>query len=159
VEPWNSEPSSQKSTITPCSLHWVQFLAICDSSVWTQEVGKDALVSSFRNCNINRIYWELSNKEAEAMWKACSTHGWEGMRTKLWRKNLQERNHTEYLGDYGRIILKEVWRRWCRRWRLVVGSCEDGNTRQVSQNFVMSSRATSGFVRRILLFGARWLSS
>jgi hypothetical protein len=40
----------------------------------------------------------------------------------------------------------------------VVGSCEDGNTRQVSQNFVLSSRATSGFIRRILLFGVRWLA-
>ena len=40
----------------------------------------------------------------------------------------------------------------------MVGSCEDGDTRQVSQNFIMSSRATSGFIRRILLFGVRWLA-
>jgi len=41
----------------------------------------------------------------------------------------------------------------------VVSSCEDGDTRQVSQNFVLSSRATSGSIRRIMLFGFRWLAS
>lgn len=37
--------------------------------------------------------------------------------------------------------------------RLVTGSCEDADTRQVSQHFVLPSRGTSG------LFGVRWLTS
>jgi hypothetical protein len=45
-------------------------------------------------------------REAEAMGRACSTHGREAMRTKLWLKNLQDRNRLPYLGAYGKIILK-----------------------------------------------------
>ena len=93
------------------------------------------------------------------MGRACSTHGREAVTTQLCLKNLQERNHMEYLGVYEKVILKWVGRRWCRRWGLVVGSCEDGDTRQVSQNFVLSSRVTRGSIRIVLLFGVRWLTS
>jgi len=40
------------------------------------------------------------------MGRACSNHGREAMATKLWLKNLEERNDMEYLGAYGKIILK-----------------------------------------------------
>jgi len=45
-------------------------------------------------------------REAESMGKACSNHGREAIATKFRLKNLEERNHMEYLGAYGKIILK-----------------------------------------------------
>ena len=70
------------------------------------------------NKELNYLY-SSSNTfkfEKNEMGRACSTHGGERgeVYTGFWWGNLRERNHLEYPGVDGRIILRWFFRKWDR---------------------------------------------